>query len=98
MGMFRPIIIVSRGGRETTVASLGEALAVMQQLGWSEHSDSASAQAYRLVSEAIDGRCAPRRAFGAFVAAARDLDIIRDLPRSAAWDEFEAGMDRGGGK
>jgi hypothetical protein len=96
MGMFRPIIIVSRGGRETTVASLGDAQAVMQKLGWAEYEDSASAGAYRFVSEAIDGRCAPRKAFGAFVQAARDLGIVKDLPRSAAWDEFEAGMNRRG--
>jgi len=95
--MFRPIVVVSRG-RETTVASLGDALAAMQKLGWAEHSDSASAQAYRLVCEAIDGRCAPRKAFAAFVQAGRELGMIRDLPRSAAWDEFEAGMERGGGK
>ncbi|MGE0280778.1 MAG: DUF982 domain-containing protein [Rhizobiaceae bacterium] len=98
MGMFRPIIIVSRGGRETIVTSLGDAVAVMQKFGWAEHGDSASARAYRLVSEAIDGRCAPRKAFNAFVDAARGLGIAKDLPRSAAWDEFEAGINGSGGK
>jgi len=96
MAMFRPIIIVSRGGRETTVASLSDALAIMQKLGWAEHADSAPVQAYRLVSEAIEGRCAPRKAFAAFVTAARELGIMKDQPRSVAWDEFEAGMNRSG--
>jgi len=92
--MFRPIIIVLRGGRETIVANLGEAQAIMQKLGWGDHADAAPVQAHRLVGEAIDGRCAPRKAFTAFVDAARQLGIAKDLPRSPAWDEFEAGMNR----
>ena len=98
MGMFRPIVIVSRGKRETIVASLGEALAVMQKLGWADETESSSAQAYRLVCEAIEGRCAPRKAFAAFVQTARNLGIAKDLPRSAAWDEFEAGVGGGSAK
>jgi hypothetical protein len=98
MGMFRPIIIVSRGGRETIVANLAEALAAMQKLGWDEEAESPSAQAYRLVSEAIEGRCAPRKAFAAFVHAAHKLGIVKDLPRSAAWEEFEAALNGRGDK
>ncbi len=94
MAMFRPIIILGRGGREFTIANLAEALAIMEKFAWADDAGPVAAQAYRLVCEAIDGRCAPRKAFAAFVQAARDLGVAKDLPRSPAWDEFEAKINR----
>lgn len=90
MGMFRPILIRLRGGRQTMVSSLSEAQAVMQKLGWSLDGSIAEMRALRLISEAIEGRCAPRIAFDAFISAAQRKGIYREVSQSPAWIEFEA--------
>ena len=92
MGMFRPLVIAFRNGKEMTVTNLADASRALDRLGWADDNSPELMHAAKLVADAMEGRCAPRIAFEVFLAAARKQGMVREVERSVAWTDFESAI------
>jgi len=77
MGAFRPVVLAFKGRREITVTTLAEASSALDRLGWTDDDAPELMQAAKLVDDAMQGRCAPRVAFDAFVSVATAQGMVK---------------------
>ena len=55
MGMFRPLVIAFRNGKEMTVTNLADASRALDRLGWADDDSPELMHAAKLVADAMEG-------------------------------------------